>query len=155
MAMSTNKRMDFNDEVQQAYFWADRLSEAGRFEESALKLDEAIESDPKNPVHYLTKGMTLMHAKKYEEALNIFKNGLPLSEGEITRKLKKFYKHGSLSKNEVTKEFHKHIGLSYRRLGNPKKALEHYKIAQGLDPDDVELYSFRANARADIKRLSS
>jgi tetratricopeptide (TPR) repeat protein len=120
-----------------AMIWGDKLSEAGRFEEAAAEYDKAIESDPNNPAHYLAKGICLFSAKKYEDALDVLEKGLPLSE------------------DGITKDFHKTIGLSYRRLGNPKKALEHYELAEELDPEDVELYSFIANVEADIERLNS
>ncbi|MEW5745153.1 MAG: tetratricopeptide repeat protein [Nitrospirota bacterium] len=50
--------------------------ERGQLKKAVSLCEEAIESEPRNPVHYLNLGRIYLHAKKKEEAVSIFREGL-------------------------------------------------------------------------------
>jgi tetratricopeptide (TPR) repeat protein len=108
------------------------LQSAGKPEEATKKIDEALaKGDADNETKYM---------------LYIQKGSAAVNSGNNQAALEQYLKAYAVSK---TYESTRLIADTYRDLGDKQKAIEYYKLAYGLIPDD---YTLAEPERENIKK---
>jgi tetratricopeptide (TPR) repeat protein len=125
-ALATGQKLpDLITEVQD-------LESAGKSEEATKKIDEALaKSETNNEMKYM------LYVQKGNAAMN---------NGDVQAALTQYLKAYEASK---TYESTRLVADTYRDLGDKQKAIEYYKIAYGLIPDD---YTLAEPERENIKK---
>jgi len=135
---------------------AQNLYDAGRLGEALSTVDKALDEDRKYKEAHLLRGMILYRMGQMEEALKEFDRTLDLDKGYTDARIYQGSVLANLKRNDdAMKAFqealtdltypwpervHVNIGMLYRKMGQPDKAIESLRKAVNLNPSYARGY---------------
>ncbi len=135
---------------------AQNLFDAGRLGEALSTVDKALDEDRKYVQAHLLRGMILYRMGQMQEALKEFDRTLSLDKGYTDARIYQGSVLANLKRNEEAmkafdealtdltypwpERIHVNIGMLYREMGQPDKALESLKKAVNLNPSYARGY---------------
>lgn len=126
------------------------LNDRNRFKEAQAAIEEALRLDPYNVNSFGKLAQTLIHQKEWRSALNVAESGLEIDAEDVDCanlraialvKLGRREEAGAmidvaLGKNPDNPITHANQGWTLLEQGQPKKAMEHFREALRLDPNN-------------------
>jgi tetratricopeptide (TPR) repeat protein len=143
------------------------LNQAGKFQESLIPNQTAVDLDPRDAEAHVILGSTLQELHRLEDAEASHKKAIALkpdfaaahySLGTTLQGLGKLedaqasYRN-SIALNPNFAEAHVNLGITLRNLGRSEEAEASYRKAIALNPDLAEAYCNLAIALQDLGRL--
>lgn len=147
----TSELLALDPEQPDVFFIKARIANLNGKEANALEfIDEAISMDPEEADYFGFKAGILLEKKKYEEALKLANHGLSLDaknsyclnlRAQILTKLDRKEEAGEtveniLYDNPEDSYSHANVGWVALEHGDHKKAIEHFRMALQLNPNN-------------------
>jgi tetratricopeptide (TPR) repeat protein len=129
------------------------LDEPAQLENAYLYLKKALAIKPDNEFGHFNLGITLMKLKRYEEAIDEFKETITVNpnayyymgicyheQGNYYRAIKVLSQYKEILGDETEKGAYGYLGLSYLRTFQPHKAVSCFLRAHYLSEPTFEIY---------------
>lgn len=126
----------FMDNIKIAYRqWGVSLITLGREEDALMKIQTAIELDPKEPLNYLILARLYLEKGDYERAILLYQRAYEADPKKVTELGAKLVPYVPADETKSLK-----MAELFESKGNLKEAIKYYSDAVSAKPDESRLY---------------